>query len=88
MGRGYLGLETICIDLGFQHQTVNHSKNFVDIETGAHTQTIEGMWPVIKRVMRKDGTNHGTIMNLVEKIYVARFKLLFRDTIIEEMLDF
>jgi hypothetical protein len=84
MGRGYLGLETICIDLGFQHQTVNHSKNFVDIETGAHTQTIEGMWPVIKRFMRKDST----IMNLIEKIYVTRFKLLFRDTIIEEMLDF
>jgi hypothetical protein len=39
---------------------------------------------VIKRVMRKDST----IMNLIEKIYVARFKLLFRDTIIEEMLDF
>jgi hypothetical protein len=63
MWRGYLGLETICIDLGFRHQTVNHSENFVDVETGAHTQTIEGMWSVIKRVMRKDGT----IMNLVEK---------------------
>jgi hypothetical protein len=84
MWRGYLGLETICIDLGFRHQTVNHSENFVDVETGAHTQTIEGMWSVIKRFMREDGT----IMNLVEKIYVDRFKLLFRDTIIEEMLDF
>jgi hypothetical protein len=27
-------------------------------------------------------------MNLIEKIYVAMFKLLFRDTIVEEMLDF
>jgi hypothetical protein len=43
MWRSYLGLETICIDLRFQHQTVDHSENFVDIETGAHTQTIEGM---------------------------------------------
>jgi hypothetical protein len=43
MWQGYLGLETICIDLGLRHQTVNHSENFVDIRTGAHTQTIEGM---------------------------------------------
>lgn len=37
MWRGYSNLETICVDLGFRHEIVNHSENFVDAETGAHT---------------------------------------------------
>ena len=49
--RGYNKLE----DYGYTHFTVNHSKNFVDGETGAHTQNIENSWRWLKARLTRGG---------------------------------
>ncbi|KAF0989949.1 hypothetical protein HZS_6435 [Henneguya salminicola] len=32
----------------YQHDTVNHSVNFIDARTGPHTNTIKGTWNALK----------------------------------------
>ena len=46
----------------YQHETVNHSQNFVDPVTGAHTQHIKRYWPKIKKTKKKyEGVRRGEV---------------------------
>ena len=49
---------------GYTHHMVNHSENFVDLTTGAHTQTIliESTWGQVKSKYKK---MHGTSRDLI-----------------------
>ena len=46
---------------GYLHKKVNHTENFVDPECGAHTQTIEGPWHLVKEKFKRHfGTSDST----------------------------
>lgn len=44
---------------GYIHLTMNHSENFVDLYTGAHTNTIEEVWSLVKRMLKAMNGAHG-----------------------------
>ncbi|EEC12919.1 conserved hypothetical protein, partial [Ixodes scapularis] len=56
--KGHNGLWTVHNELGhmvLNHLTVNRSENFVDPETGAHTQMIKSAWTALKQDFLKRG---------------------------------
>lgn len=57
--------------LGYVHKTVNHSKEFVDSETGACTNTIESTWHALKLSLPRSGTQKRLYDSYFEE-YVAR----------------
>ena len=65
---------------GFQHQTVNHSKEFINKETGAHTNTIESTWRAVKTSLPK----HGAVKSLYDTYFV---EYIFRNRYLNSATD-
>uniref|UniRef100_A0A1X7UDC0 ISXO2-like transposase domain-containing protein n=1 Tax=Amphimedon queenslandica TaxID=400682 RepID=A0A1X7UDC0_AMPQE len=65
---------------GYIHGTVNHSIEFVNSETGDHTQTIESTWKAVKRSLPLSGT--------VTEMYDSYFaEYIFRKHYLQEADD-
>jgi hypothetical protein len=88
---GYKDLDLIFPEHHYLHLTVNHKRGFVNPETQADTQSIEGFWSVIKRRLRKQGTNRGSrstvFMKIKEGLYKKKHKTRVFEKIIEDVAN-
>ena len=64
----YRDLET----QGYTHRTVNHSIEFVDQRTGAHTNTIESTWHHVKAYLNPYNRKGDYIYHLVHYMFAAK----------------
>jgi transposase-like protein len=70
--RGYIGISELN---NITHGTVNHSQNFVDPNTGVHTNTIEGLWNGIKlNISPRNRTKDAVTNHLLEFIWRKKNK--------------
>eukprot|EP00171_Calliarthron_tuberculosum_P022331 IDg22331t1 len=65
-------------ELGYVHSTVNHSENYVDPESGAHTNDIEGAWNIAKAPYKR---MRGNRMHLQSHLDEAAWRMLRQEQI-------
>ena len=71
---------------GYQHLTVNHSKQFVNPENGCCTTTIESTWRAVKPSLPRYGTTKGLYDSYFAEFMIRRKYL--SDSSIDPVLKF
>jgi len=84
--KGYENLE----EHAYKHYTVNHSMEFVNSDSGAHTQTIESSWRVMRRFLSRGGIMKDNMADhLCEFLWrrnVKKYKLDSFEKLIEDKI--
>ena len=83
MWRGYAGLEN---ELNMQHETVNHSVEFVS-EAGVHTNTIEATWCGLKLLIPKRNRTKSVENHLWEYVWRKRHSGSLWESFIDALGD-
>jgi len=67
--------------LGYIRLSVNHSQNFVDPDSGAHTNNIKGLWALVKKKLKwMCGTRYEYIPSYLDEFtWFPAFKQLLED---------
>ena len=78
---------------GLRHLTVNHSLNFVDPNSGAHTQRIERSWKTAKERNKRHNGTHRSMLDSYMCEYMWRNRTKVRsqnafDTILQDIVVF
>jgi transposase-like protein len=82
--RGYVDLQA----LGYNHLTVNHSQNYVDPDTGACTNTAEGLNSGLKRrIPVRNRTANGIEGHLFEYVWRRQNRDRLFDALIDAMAE-
>ena len=72
--------------LGYIHLSGNHSKNFVDPDSGAYTNTIEGVWALVKKKLKSmSGTRYEYIPSYLDEF--TWFRNFGKDGAFEQLLE-
>jgi ISXO2-like transposase domain len=83
--KGYIGID---LELDIIHKTVNHSIEFVDSESGVHTNTIEGKWAALKRRITLRGRVKDSLDNyLLAEIWRSKNKSVLWSAFIHALKD-
>lgn len=90
--RAYNGIATAA-GMGYSHQTVNHSLNFIDPNTGANIQRIERSWKAAKERNKRHNGTHRHMIDSYLCDYMWRNRVKMRgtnpfDTILEDIVTF